>query len=133
VPNEDGTLARIDPSSNKLVAKVRVGADPDDAAVCDGEIWTTSLLGSRLFDVDPSAGAVAARVPVGVGSVGLACGSALWTANYNTGVLLRIDPRRRTVTGRANVGAKPRSIALGGGSVWVANQASGTISRVALR
>jgi DNA-binding beta-propeller fold protein YncE len=69
---------------------------------------------------------------VGVGSVGLACGRALWVANYDTGTLLRIDPARRVVSGRATVGLRSRTVLIAAGGVWVANQGSGTVARIAL-
>jgi streptogramin lyase len=130
VPNENGTLARVDPRSRRVTATVRVGADPDNIAVCRGRIWTSSLRGPSLVVVDPSTARVTARMPVGVGSVGLACGRALWVANYDTGELLRIDPVRRVVTGRASVGVRPRTVLISAGTVWVANQGSGSVSRV---
>ena len=129
VPNENGTLARIDPASGRITAKVRVGADPDNAVVCRNRLWTSSLRGPSLVAVDATA-RVVARVHVGVGSVGFACGRALWTALYNDGKVLRIDPSSSRVTGRVTVGEQPRSFVIANGSVWVASQASGTVTRL---
>ena len=80
--------------------------------------------------VDPRSNRVTARVSVGTGSVGFACGRSLWTARYGDGQLLRLDPRTGKITGRVTVGFQPRAIVLTAGAVWVANQASGTVSRV---
>ena len=130
MPNENGTLARIDPSTNAVVARVRVGADPDNVVACRGRIWTSSLRGPKLVAVDPRTNRVSARVTVGTGTVGFACAASLWTATYSTGFLLRIDPRTLKVTARLRVGDQPRSIVIAAGSIWVANQSSGTVSRV---
>jgi hypothetical protein len=111
---------------------VRVGTDPDDVAACGGLVWTTDLHGPNLIAVDPRTTKVVRRVRVGVGSKGLACGQALWTANYDTGEVIRVSLRTFKVSGRAFVGAGPRAVALTSGSVWVANQLSGSLSRFAL-
>ena len=80
--------------------------------------------------INPATSAVAARMRVGTGSVGLACSRALWVANYNSGQLLKIDLRRRRVLRRVSVGLQPREVELGAGALWVSNQGSGTVSRV---
>ena len=129
VPNENGTLARVDPTNGHVTAKVRVGADPDDAVVCANRLWASSLRGPSLVVVDASA-RVKARPRVGVGSVGFACGRSLWTAKYNDATVLRIDPASRRITGRVHVGEQPRSLVMASGSVWVANQGSGTVTRL---
>jgi streptogramin lyase len=131
VPNENGTLARIDPARGKVLAKVRVGADPDNAIACRGLLWTTALHSNELVAVSPKTNRVAARVPVGLGSVGLACGRSLWTAGYEDGTLTRIDPVARRVTGKRAVGVQARTVLIAAGSVWVGNQGSGTVVRVA--
>jgi DNA-binding beta-propeller fold protein YncE len=125
-------MARIDPRTNRVLARVHVGADPDDLVACGGLIWTTDLHGPNLIAVDPRTNKVARRVRVGVGSKGLACGRSLWTGNYDTGEVMRVSLRTFAVTGRAPVGSGPRAVALTPGSVWVANQLSGTLSRFPL-
>jgi DNA-binding beta-propeller fold protein YncE len=109
-----------------------VGSDPDDVLPCGGLVWTTDLHGPLLAAVDPASNRVVQRVRVGVGSKGLACGRSLWTANYDTGEVLRISLGTRRVTARASVGSGPRAVVLTPGSVWVANQLSGTLSRFAV-
>jgi YVTN family beta-propeller protein len=45
----------------------------------------------------------------------------------------RIDPQTNKVAGRPVVtGASPQSLAVGGGSLWVANHDAGTVTRIAL-
>src|SRR5438034_1076358 len=54
VPNENGTVSRIDPATNAVTATIRVGADPDNAVFCRGRLWVSSLLGPRLYAIDPA-------------------------------------------------------------------------------
>jgi virginiamycin B lyase len=133
VPNENGTVARVDPVTSSVVAKIPVAPDPDYAAFCGGRLWVTSLYGRSVSIIDPATNGVVARVPLGVGTQGIACGRSIWISNYDTGVLLRVNPASRTVTGRIRTGVQPRAVALGAGSVWVANGGSGTVARVAGR
>ena len=130
MPNENRTVARIDLATNAVVARIRVGADPDYAVFCRGRLWVTSLRGSRLSLIDPAKNRVARQVKVGLGSAGIACGRSVWLANYDTGRVLRIDPATRKVTGQLALGGQPRSVLLAAGSVWVSNQRQGAVARI---
>jgi DNA-binding beta-propeller fold protein YncE len=130
VPNENGTVSRIDTATNAVTATTRVGPDPDYATLCRGRLWISSLLGPRISLIDPATSAVVRRLRVGTGSAGIACGRSVWIANYNTGYVLRIDPRRGRTTARVSVGVLPRSVVPAAGSVWATNQRSGTLSRI---
>jgi hypothetical protein len=108
-----------------------VGADPDNVLACRGLVWTTSLHGTQLFAVSPATNKVVKRIRVGPASVGLACGRSLWTASYDRGLIIRVDPVRGRITGQRAVGVQSRAVLLAYGSVWVANQASGNVVRLA--
>jgi DNA-binding beta-propeller fold protein YncE len=62
--------------------------------------------------------------------MGLACTEALWIANYDTGRVQKLDLSRRKVLRRLDVGFQPREIEPGAGALWVANQGSGTVSKI---
>jgi YVTN family beta-propeller protein len=130
VPNENGSLARIDPATNAVTATIPIGADPDNAVFCRGLLWTSDRLGPYLRAVSPATNKVAVRVRVGAGSMGLACTQALWIANYDTGRVQKLDLSRRKVLRRLDVGFQPREIEPGAGALWVANQGSGTVSKI---
>jgi YVTN family beta-propeller protein len=36
---DDGTLSRIDPSTNRVVATIHVGGQPESVAVGGGAVW----------------------------------------------------------------------------------------------
>ena len=109
VPNEaDGTVSRIDPARNKVVATVRIG-DPQQlvAAGCGpGSVHSfmyDTLLNKRC-DL-PSAIAGDAR--------------SVWAADNQAPGLARIDPATNQVVQRIALNADPFAIALGYGSLWV--------------
>jgi YVTN family beta-propeller protein len=51
-------------------------------------------------------------------------------ASLRDDAVVRIDPGSRSVTARIPVGPSPAGIALGTGSVWVANSGDGTVTRI---
>jgi DNA-binding beta-propeller fold protein YncE len=116
VPNENGTVARIDLATNAVVTRIRVGADPDSAVLCRGRLWVSSLRGPRIYLIDPAWNRVPRWLKVGRGSAGMACGRSVWLANYDTGRLLRIDPATRKVRGQLALGGQPRSVIVAGGA-----------------
>src|SRR5262245_40324334 len=53
----------------------------------------------------------------------------MWVSSTSTGQLLLVDARTNTVTQSVPIGNGPQGLAVGGGSVWVANTPDGTVSR----
>jgi hypothetical protein len=75
-------------------------------------------------------GRFAAVIPLpGAGCVTVADG-VLWVLDAS-GTVARIDPETNRVAGRSvRIGASPQSLAVGGGSLWVANHEAGTVTRI---
>ena len=95
-----------------------------------GEFGGTFAPGS-VWRVDPSTGAVTARIRVGAGAVGVAgTSSAVWAADYLDDTVSRIDPSTNRVVATIPVGAGPTSIAATSRAVWVTNSLDGTMSRI---
>jgi DNA-binding beta-propeller fold protein YncE len=59
-------------------------------------------------------------------------GSRLWVAMYRTGFVYQVDRATGAIRKRFQVGRRPRGLTIALGSVWVANAASNTISRIRL-
>jgi peptide/nickel transport system substrate-binding protein len=53
----------------------------------------------------------------------------VWVSSTSTGQLLLVDARTNTVSQSVPIGNGPQGVAVGGGSVWVANTPDGTVSR----
>ena len=91
----DGSVSRIDPATNKVVATIEVGVPGGggDIAVGEGSVWVTAFE-YPLSRIDPSTNTVVQQftgkggdaVRVGLGSV--------WLSNLEAGNVWRIDPRR---------------------------------------
>ena len=127
-----GEIARVDPRSDKVVAKIAVGNGPVAIATGAGGVWIADVVDNAVTRIDPaSANAVTANTPVGQGPTAVAVGEgAVWVANTQDDTVARIDPATAAVTATIAVGRRPTGVAAGGGAVWVANSLSGTVSRI---
>jgi YVTN family beta-propeller protein len=146
------TLFGLDASTGQLTAQFRMPirlskeGDVTSIAAAGNALWV-SLYGppepahrgefGGIFDpgsvwrVDPSTGAVTARIGVGAGVVRVAAtAQAVWVANYRDDTVSRIDPDTNRVVATIPVGAGPSAIATTSGGVWVTDSLDGTVSRI---
>ncbi len=132
VSSENGAVGRLDPASGALTKTIPAGADADFLGFSPGAVWVSNYASEFLWRIDPATGAVAAKLDIGgAGAQGVSFdGSSLWVAMYNSGEALRIDPTNGHVLRRVVIGKKPRGLVAAAESVWVANSASGTVSRI---
>jgi YVTN family beta-propeller protein len=120
--DKKGTLARIDPANNKVVAEIYVSSGSYAVAFGEGAVWVTSTDANVVNRVDPKTNLVAATIPVGKNPRFLTVGEgAVWTLNQGDGNITRIDPKTNTVaaTIEAGIPGEGGEIATGEGSVWV--------------
>jgi streptogramin lyase len=109
VPNEaDGTVSRIDPARNRVVAVVRIG-DPQKlvAAGCGPDSVHAFMFDTLLNRRCDFPSSVAGD------------GRSVWAADNGARGLARIDPATNQVVQRIPLNADPFAIALGYGSLWV--------------
>jgi DNA-binding beta-propeller fold protein YncE len=135
----------IDPVTNAAVGEpLRVPADAEAIAVGDGALWAASVapgdLGAPGDDtvarIDLATGRTVATITVGRAPLDLAATpGAVWVPNAGGGgdSVARIDPATNRLACRpVSTGASPQSLAVGGGSLWVANHDARTVSRIDL-
>jgi YVTN family beta-propeller protein len=132
-----GTVAKIDPFTNHVVATIEVGLQPIAIAFGDDSVWVVDASSQRLQRIDPQSNTVVAQVGVGFLPTGVAAGSgSVWVISHSApGVsgpaLARIDPSSNTVSGSVALGeGSPVGVAFGAGSVWVASRDPNAIVRV---
>jgi YVTN family beta-propeller protein len=153
-----GFVLRLDPSTGRLLRTIRVspvGAAGFEAEsgidIGEGGVW---VIGSAdVVRIDPQTGGIVARIPIAQNATGgppnptaIAVGEgAVWVASRRVafssisggqnspvlrGTVSRIDPKTNAVVATIPVGADPFGIAVGEGSVWVANRRGFSISRI---
>jgi len=139
-----GSVVRIDPKSNQVVGKsIPAAAQTEDIAFDGGALWVTTVgwgdLGApndsdAVSRINPQTGAIVAAIKVARGPMSLALTPEnVWVVNFGLSgdTVTRIDPKTNQIAGELiKTGSAPISIAVGGGSVWVANHDAHTITRI---
>lgn len=137
-----GSLWRVDPASNRVVAKIPLGeslAGFIGVSATDNAVWVSSgeqqdgERGGVLMRIDPRRNRVAARVPLlTVPSDVAAAHDSVWVS-MTDGQVLKIEPGRGRVVGAVDTGGPlgfTQTIALGAGSVWLADPLARVVLRV---
>jgi YVTN family beta-propeller protein len=117
-----GTLARIDPDTNAVVAEVSIAAGASALAFGDDAVFVASVTQDTLTRVNGHTNVVTEIIKVGRGPSAVTVGSgAVWTLNSGDGTVSRIDSKTNKViaTIKAGVTASGGSIVVGEGSVWL--------------
>jgi virginiamycin B lyase len=140
VVNKGGpSVSRIDPATNQVVATIPIGppgaccSDHMAVAAGAGAVWASVPGLDMIVRIDPATNAVAARIRLhGQPCASLAAGNrGVWSAGgHCAGTVQRIDPK--TNRGGRSVGglAAPIGLAVGFGSLWIADLDSKAIDRV---
>ena len=130
----DQTLARIAPRTARVAKYVSLPATPTGVAVGFDAVWVAHGRRGQLSRVDPTFERVTETSDVTRTAFGTSTGSvavglgAVW-AVYGDSTLARVDPRTVERTGATFAGVRPVGIAVGAGSVWVANGGESTVER----
>jgi YVTN family beta-propeller protein len=106
---DSGSVSRIDPATNRVVATIKTWGQPGYLRAAAGALWVsesgsaTGQDGHSVVRIDPGTDRVTARVRVGALPEGIALvGGRLWVGNHHSGTLSVINPLTarvvRTVT-----------------------------------
>jgi YVTN family beta-propeller protein len=128
-------VTRIDPSTNRVTARIPVGTGWGDFAFGFGSVWVTSFDTNTVSRIDPRTNRVIARIATaGLAPMGIAATrDAIWVANHHaapysrvnqTGSVVRIDPETNRVIAKIPLGADesvggPDNMAEAAGDIWV--------------
>jgi DNA-binding beta-propeller fold protein YncE len=116
----DRRLWRLDRSSGRILATIKLPFIPRTVAAGEGGVWISAPLDDRVLKIDPQTNAITATIPTGRGTSGVATGAgSVWVTSTIDGNVSRINPRTAEVVDEIHVGGQPREIALGAGGVWV--------------
>ena len=114
-------VARVNPKSMKVVAKVPVRPNAASVRVGYGAVWVTNPSAGLLQKINPRTNRVVATTKVGsqprffdVGEGGV------WILNQGTGRVVRVDPRTAKVVSSipAGVVGEGGDMTVGGGWAW---------------
>ena len=161
VPNTgDGTISRIDPTSNRVTATIHIGNQlafykrdcelkgsvhsymltsfhvrdcdlPSAVAAGAGSLWVAKNDDQAVLRMDPKTHQILARVPVGIVPFDMAANdSGIWVTAYWADVVVRIDPKTNQVVARFTVPDGAGGLAVSDRAVWVTGTVAGTLTRI---
>ena len=116
-------IARIDPATSRVVARIRPGGAVVALAAGFGSIWALDLFGDRLLRIDPETNEVVHATRVGGLPTGVTVGhGSVWVANQLDTTVSRVSPRTGRVLSTTRLGPGelwPGAIAAGAEGVWL--------------
>jgi streptogramin lyase len=114
-----GTLARIDPETNRVTRRVRLRPGAFSVTHGFGALWVVNYKRNALTRVDPRSGRTRS---VQVGAVPfdvVAAFGRVWVTAWEAGRLVEVEPRSLRVVRRIRIGARPTGLLAAGGALWV--------------
>lgn len=120
--DQKGVVSRIDPATNKVVAKIKVSAGTHYLTFGYDAVWAVSSESKTIQRIDPATNTVVKTTALGKEPGFLTAGvGAVWVQEQGDGTVARIDPVTVEVTGRVKVGEvlKYGDIDTGAGLVWL--------------
>jgi streptogramin lyase len=117
VANDGGTLVRIDPRTNRITKRIRVGAGACSLAASKNALWIANY--KRGLTRVTRKGRVKT---VTVGSMAfdaLVAYGRVWVTAWEAGKLAVVEPKTLRVVRRVDVGPRPVGLAVRNGALWV--------------
>ncbi len=104
---DTGSVIRVDPSSNEVMATIEVGTRAGAIAVGPGDVWVSDLDAHEVVRIDSRSNAVTARIPMGSDQapvVGLvADGDVAWAIQDFALGVARIGALTNSITGTVSL------------------------------
>jgi streptogramin lyase len=114
-----GTLARIDPKTNRVTRRVKLRPGLFSATHGFGALWTVNYKTGTLARVDPRSGRVRSVRVGGVPFDVVAAFGRVWVTAWEAGKLVEVEPRSLRVIRRIAIGARPTGLHVAGGGLWI--------------
>jgi YVTN family beta-propeller protein len=145
--DRDGTVSRIDPATNAVVATIQVAtplgpeiqtdtklwirrASPD-LAVDATSVWAIKPAERAVVQIDPQTNTVVATIALEANATSIAVDeSSLWVSLFGSSSVVRIDTATGEVVATIEGVPSPAGIAVSQDAVWVANHMTDTITRI---
>ncbi len=116
----EGTLLRIDPSTNRVVATIPIGPGSGHVALEGGFVWVLSREDSIVWKIDPQTNKVVAKIALPPPNAYLAVSpGAIWVASVANATVTRIDAQTDKVVATIPIPDGPAWMSFGAGSLWV--------------
>jgi CubicO group peptidase (beta-lactamase class C family)/streptogramin lyase len=132
-----GAIVRIDPSTNKVVARVRIGMSASFLAAGGDSLWAAAspsnpaASNDMIVHVDLRTHKVVAVIKnAGHPFLLAASPDALWYIAGDSQKIQRIDARTNKIIASVAAGSSPLSLAVGADAVWVLDSSGALLTRI---
>ena len=131
VGSQDNTLTRVDPETDRTIARVSGVIAPQAVAVGADAVWVAPATRAALLRVDPRDNRVVRSIPLGAAASAIAAGAdAIWALTPSAQRIWRINPRTNAVTAVIDIGPSVTDLALARNTLWAAAATTGTLQRI---
>jgi YVTN family beta-propeller protein len=120
---DTGTLLRIDPKTNAVIATIPVGDGAGGVAIGNGAIWVAHT--RQISRIDPQTNQIVATIALGWqdnADALAASAEAVWVTDYADDQLTRIDPHTNKVVATIPNQGGPSDVSIGAGAAWACNR-----------
>jgi streptogramin lyase len=125
-------IARIDPATNEIVARIQPGGV--SLAAGFGSIWAVDIFADLLLRIDPETNRITHRIPVGGLPTGIAIGhGSVWVANQLDSTVSRVSPETGRTVATIQLdkgGIWPDAIVATSGAVWAVAGDGNVVNRI---
>ena len=114
-----GTLARIDPATNRVTRRLKLRPGLFSVTHGFGALWALNYKTGNLARVDPRSGRVRSVRVGGVPFDVEAAFGRVWVTAWEAGKLVEVDPRSLRVVRRIAIGPRPTGLHVTSDSLWI--------------
>jgi DNA-binding SARP family transcriptional activator/streptogramin lyase len=120
VASQDGLVARIDPTRDRLIAAIPGVRAPQALAAGEGAVWLTEATRPAVTRIDPRTNRIVRRLPLGALPTAVAVGAgSVWVATSD-GRIWRIDPTANRIRATITTAGAPIAVEPAGRLMWIA-------------
>lgn len=134
-----GTVSRIDPQTNEVVATIPIGnADlnngrliPSRVTTGDGYVWVATNDDDSVVQIDPKTNQIVATISLGMTPFALAVkNGTLWVTSRENNSVLLVDVNTQQVVETIPDVKDPTAIAVTEDAIWVVNHRDDAVTRI---
>jgi streptogramin lyase len=137
--DQHGLVARVDPTTNRIVATIRVGIRPAEVTATTDAVWTAHFLNGFATRIDPATNQAVERNLSAASLTGAAGdGSTVWLLSNNPQTLIHLDPAGAQLARTELTPSSPSKrsflqtwwLAVGEGAVWATHPNYDIVDRI---
>jgi len=137
VTDPDGTVKRIDPKTQQVIATIPFEAPSTYSALGsdiierNGEIWVAAHGDQALVHIDPKTNKIVERFQIGIAGDEISpLGDSLWISSFDNGKVIRFDLTTKKVVASIDASGSPIGLLATQNGVWISQVYYGQLMRI---